>query len=114
MVEVIFTYEFESWWNDLTAEQQEDVAVVVDILEVQGVTLGYPHSSAIKDSRFPLREIRVQSAGRPIRVFYAFDPRQRAALLIGGDKTGQDRFYEEMIPKAEAIWKEYIWELEQE
>ena len=44
-----------------------------------------------------MRELRVQSGGRPIRVFYAFDPRRMAILLIGGDKTGDDRFYDEHL-----------------
>jgi hypothetical protein len=35
------------------------------------------------------------SEGRPIRVFYAFDPRRTAVLLMGGDKTGDGRFYEQ-------------------
>ena len=30
-----------------------------------------------------MRELRVQSGGRPLRVFYAFDPRRSAILLIG-------------------------------
>ncbi len=114
MVEVVFTAEFQGWWDDLTTEEQKNVAVVVDILEIQGVTLGYPHSSAIKGSRLALRELRIQSGGRPLRVFYAFDPRRQAALLIAGDKTGHDRFYEEMIPKANGIWEKYLKGLEQE
>jgi hypothetical protein len=50
-----------------------------------------------------MRELRVQSSGEPLRGFYAFDPRRTAILLIGGDKTGDDRFYETMIPIAEVI-----------
>ena len=52
----------------------------------------------------------LQYQGRPYRVFYAFDPKRQAVLLIGGDKTGRDRFYEEMIPQAESIWREYLEE----
>jgi hypothetical protein len=58
-----------------------------------------------------LRELVVQSKGRPLRVFYAFDPARNAVLLIGGDKTANARFYEEYVPKAEAIWAEYLREL---
>jgi hypothetical protein len=54
---------------------------------------------------------RVQSGGRPLRIFYAFDPRRTAILLIGGDKTGRDRFYEEFVPKADALYDAYIEEL---
>jgi DNA-binding transcriptional regulator YiaG len=35
-----------------------------------------------------MRELRIQHAGRPYRVLYAFDPRRAAILLLGGDKTG--------------------------
>jgi len=45
-------------------------------------------------------------------VFYIFDPERQAVLLIGGDKAGRDRFYEEMIPKAEKIYAAYREETE--
>jgi hypothetical protein len=61
-----------------------------------------------------MRELRVQSGGRPVRVFYAFDPRRSAILLIGGDKTGDKRFYETMIPVADRLYDEYIEELKKE
>ena len=56
----------------------------------------------------------MQSAGRPIRVFYAFDPRRSAILLIGGDKTRDNRFYERMIPVADALYDDYINEIRKE
>jgi hypothetical protein len=88
------------------------VARVVDMLEIQGPTLPFPYSSAIKGAKFALRELRVQSRARPIRVFYAFDPVRQAVLLLGGDKTGNDRFYETMIPRAERILTRYLQERE--
>ena len=61
-----------------------------------------------------MRELRVQSGGRPLRVFYAFDPRRSAILLIGGDKTGDDRFYERMVPIADQLYDVYIAEIRKE
>lgn len=61
-----------------------------------------------------MRELRVQSRGNPLRVFYAFDPRRTAILLIGGDKTGNDRFYETYVPLADALYDAYLQELEAE
>lgn len=110
MAEVIVTDEFETWWDDLGEDEQEDVAVVIRLLIDRGVALGFPHSSAIKGSRHALRELRVQSSGRPIRVFYAFDPWRQAVLLIGGDKTGKDRFYDEMVPWADTLFDGYLAE----
>jgi hypothetical protein len=61
-----------------------------------------------------MRELRVQSGGRPLRVFYAFDPRRSAILLIGGDKTGDDRFYQRMVPIADQLYDLYIAEIRRE
>jgi hypothetical protein len=55
-----------------------------------------------------MRELRVQVGGRPIRVFYAFDPRRVAILLIGGDKTGRDDFYTRLIPVADRLYGEHL------
>jgi hypothetical protein len=49
-----------------------------------------------------------------LRVFYAFDPRRSAILLIGGDKTGDARFYERMIPVADELYDVYLQELKEE
>jgi hypothetical protein len=35
-------------------------------------------------------------------------------LLIGGDKTGDDRFYETMVPKADKIYDNYLKEIQKE
>lgn len=61
-----------------------------------------------------MKELRTQSQGRPLRTFYAFDPRRCAILLIGGDKTGDNRFYEKMIPLADRLYDEYLKELKKE
>ncbi len=59
-----------------------------------------------------MRELRVQSGGRPLRIFYAFDPRRSPILLIG--ETGDDRFYQRMIPIADALYDVYIEEIRKE
>ena len=46
-----------------------------------------------------------------LRIVYAFDPQRQAVLILGGDKTGDSRFYRWAIPKAEAIWERYLQEL---
>ena len=107
--EVEYTDEFADWWGSLTGSEQEDLASYVQRLEARGPNLPFPHSSGINGSRNDhMRELRVQSHGDPFRVFYAFDPRRSAILLIGGDKTGNDRFYEEMIPVADDLYDQHI------
>jgi hypothetical protein len=58
-----------------------------------------------------MRELRIQHEGRPYRVLYAFDPLRLALLLIGGDKTGDGRWYEKAIPQADVIYSEHLKEL---
>lgn len=115
MWEVEGTDEFAEWWHGLTERQRGSVRHVVDLLVREGPTLGYPYSSEIKGSRHShMRELRAQSGGRPLRVFYAFDPRRSAILLIGGDKTGDSRFYRRYVPIADDLYDEYIEELRRE
>ncbi|MCF8040385.1 MAG: type II toxin-antitoxin system RelE/ParE family toxin [Desulfohalobiaceae bacterium] len=77
-----------------------------------GPTLGYPHSSKIHGSRHShMRELRSQHEGRPLRTLYAFDPRRTAILLIGGDKSGDDRWYETYVPIADRLYDEHLEEI---
>jgi hypothetical protein len=55
-----------------------------------------------------MRELKVQHAGRPYRILYAFDPRRVGILLIGGDKTGRDRWYEEVVPVADELYRMHL------
>lgn len=113
--DVEFTDEFETWWNGLTAEQQESVAYYVGLLEARGVTLDHPYSSKVNQSRHGrMRELRIQHEGRPYRVLYAFDPRRAAILLIGGDKTGNERWYDEYVPVADALYDAHLEALQLE
>jgi hypothetical protein len=45
---------------------------------------------------------------------FAFDPRRIAILLIGGEKTGDDRFYERMVPLADRLYDEHLETLRRE
>jgi hypothetical protein len=108
--EVIYTDEFGAWFESLSESEQDRVAYSVMLLRERGVALGFPYSSAIKGASFALRELRTQAEGDPLRTLYAFDPDRNAVLLIGGNKAGDDRFYERLIPGAESIWKEYLEE----
>ena len=113
--EVEYTDGFGHWWHGLSEDQQDAVAARVELLMEYGPNLPCPYSSDIRGSRHGvMRELRAQSGGRPIRVFYAFDPRRTSILLIGGGKTGNDRFYEEYVPVADDLYDEHLDELRKE
>lgn len=110
-----YTDEFGVWWESLSVAQQNDSDSVIGVLEAEGPQLGFPYSSGLFGSKHPhMRELRVQSGGHPLRIFYAFDPRRTAILLIGGDKTGNHRFYEDYLPIADRLYDTYLEDLRRE
>lgn len=113
--EVEYTDEFGEWFAALDGEISEEVASVVDFLEERGPHLPFPLSSSVESSRYShMRELRIQYAGRPLRVLYAFDPRRMAILLLGGDKTGDDRWYKVHVPIADRLYAEHLEILREE
>ena len=113
--DVEYTDEFGEWWDSLTDGEQESVRASVKLLEDFGPQIPFPHSSGVRNSRHGnMRELRIQHAGRPYRVLYAFDPRRCAILLIGGEKTGKDRRYEEFVPIADRLYDEHLETLRKE
>ena len=112
-MEVITTDEFRAWYEALDVQANEAVVRSVTLLEERGVALGFPNSSAIEGSKYAIRELRISAGGRPIRVFYAFDPQRDAVLLIGGDTSGDAQFHKRMVPRADGIWEGYPEEQKQ-
>ena len=113
--EVEFTNEFEAWWTEQTDGTQGAIDAVVQILETLGPQLPHPYSSDVKGSRYgQMRELRVQYKGAPYRILYAFDPRRAVILLIGGNKGGDNRWYETYVPLADKLYAEHLATLERE
>jgi hypothetical protein len=113
--EVEYTDEFGNWWESLMPNEQESIAAVVMLLEEFGPQLPHPYSSQIKGTeRHALRELRIQHGGDPYRVVYAFDPRRMAILLLGGNKVGDDRWYQVHVPRAERLYDEHLAQLREE
>ncbi len=113
MWEVEYTDSFGVWWDELTEGQQVAITAVVGLLEERGPALTRPFADSIKGSRHPnMRELRVQHAGAPLRLLYAFDPRRVAILLVGGDKSGDNRWYDIFVPIADTLYDEHLREIE--
>jgi len=113
--EVEVTDEWLAWFDELTAGEQEELAAGIGLLEAKGPHLPFPYSSSVSLSRHShMRELRTQVHGRPFRTLYAFDPRRVAILLIAGDKTGDDRWYEVFVPRADDLYDEHLESLEKE
>jgi hypothetical protein len=86
------------WWD--SPEGYPTIGNVIDTLK----------ASAFKN----LKELRIQYQGEPWRILFAFDPKRQAILLVGGNKTGNDRWYQKNIPIAEERYSRYLETLEEE
>ncbi len=101
--------EFATWLRGQTARVREEILTSAELLRAFGPQLGRPHVDRIEGSTFPnMKELRVQIGGDPWRIFFAFDPKRSAILLVGGDKTGDKRFYETNIPVADARYERHL------
>jgi hypothetical protein len=112
---VEYTDEFEQWWNELSEAEQEEVNAKVELLQERGSVLPRPHSDVIVTSRHSnMKELRGSVDGKQLRVLYAFDPRRTAILLIGGDKHGNPRWYEQFVPIADDLFDQHLQQLKTE
>jgi len=109
------TDEFESWWMTLNEAERISITSVVELLEERGPALPRPYADTMsKHSRHPnMKELRVQHAGNPYRILFAFDPRQAAILLLGGVKAGKG-WTRKTVARADKIYDQYLKELKKE
>jgi hypothetical protein len=113
--DVEVTDKFEIWWNGLGEQEQVKIDASVRLLQEFGATLDHPHTSSVSQSKHSrMRELRIQIEGRPYRVLYAFDPRRVAILLLGGEKTGDDRWYQVNVPIADRLYESHVAGLKKE
>ncbi|MEY8185295.1 type II toxin-antitoxin system RelE/ParE family toxin [Serratia marcescens] len=110
MWQVVTVERFDDWFLALNNAQQTSILAAIYKLQTFGPQLTRPHADTLyfSDAVRQLKELRVQHRGRPFRVFFAFDPQQQAVLLCGGDKTGDKRFYQRMLPIAAMEFSHYL------
>ena len=83
------------------------------MLKPFGPNLGRPRVDTVKGSVFTnMKELRVQYEGEPWRILFAVDPRRSAILLVGGNKGGDRRWYEEQVRIADRRFRRHLDSLE--
>jgi len=109
MWEIQRTDEIAEWIKLLDGDARTAILKNLIILKEIGPNLGRPYVDTVKLSRHQnMKELRVQNKMRVFRIFFMFDMDRNAILLIGGDKRGDKRFYEKMIPVADVLFDKYI------
>ena len=101
--EAIYCDEFSTWIDSLTEDEADRIFAAIGVLEEVGPNLKRPQVGTIKGSLVRnLKELRVQIAGKPWRILFAYDKRRRPVMLAGGDKSVDARWYDINIPPDEA------------
>ena len=110
------TNTFDEWFDALDDTNRTDILASLIVLQEKGPMLSRPYADTVNGSRHSnMKELRVQSKGEPIRVFFAFDHVRKGILLCGGNKTGNDkRFYDVMIPIADREFTEHLERIKKE
>jgi hypothetical protein len=107
--EVLLHDDFAAWLASLDRDIRVRIVQHFQLLSEFGPTLGRPRVDTVKGSEYPnMKELRVQVGGDPWRVLFAFDPLRRAVLLVGGNKGGNDRWYDENIRIADDRFKGHL------
>ncbi len=109
-----FTDQFRAWFEGLSEEEKASIRASVRVLRERGPALGRPLVDRVEGSAYHnMKELRPVATN--IRILFAFDPRRTAFLLLGGDKTGLwNRWYDDNIPIADALYAEHLHSLEAE
>jgi hypothetical protein len=114
---VLLMPECQHWLDSLPSADRVGILQDAMLLQEFGPHLGRPHVDTMKGSKHPnMKELRSRHAGHQYRTLFAFDPKQRAVLLLGGDKVGQDegRFYKALIKQADALYARHLVQVAKE
>jgi hypothetical protein len=111
--DVLFDEEFDEWLGALDEGLQDEIWIYIELLRRFGPNLGRPRVDTVKGSEFSnMKELRIQHQGNPWRILFAFDPRRSAIALVGGNKRGNRRWYQENLPIADRRFRRHLDSLE--
>lgn len=103
--DVEFHTEFDPEYEALDEAVQDELLAQLKLLETFGPQLGRPRVDTLNGSEHAnMKELRFDAAGGVWRFAFAFDPKRKAIVLCGGDKSGgsEKKFYRHLIGKADA------------
>ena len=109
---LVYLKDFEDWLDSQAEDLQDEVLAHLELLKAIGPVLRRPHADTLKGSKISnLKELRFSHFGAPIRILYVFDPKQHGVIILAGDKSGDKRWYEVNIPKAERLYEQHLRKL---
>lgn len=117
MWEVHFHADFDPEYEELDEAVQDELLAHLKLLETFGPQLGRPRVDTLNGSQHAnMKELRFDASGGVWRFAFAFDPKRRAIVLCGGDKSGgsEKKFYRELIRKADARFNAHVARLKEQ
>lgn len=106
---LIYLAEFATWLDAQDEELRIRTVAYLDLLQERGPLLSRPHADTLKGSQIAnLKELRFKFEKAPIRILFAFDPKQQAVIILAGNKQGDKRWYDTNIPIAERLFSAYL------
>lgn len=94
---------------------QDAVFSLATVLQTRGPQLGRPYVDTLNGSSFPnMKELRITLPDGEWRVAFAFDPKRKAVLLVGGSKSGvkERKFYQKLIRVADERFAKHLAEMQ--
>lgn len=117
MWSVLYHPDFAGEVRALPEAVRVELLVAVSKLAQLGPFAGRPLADTLKGSKYQnMKELRFEAKGGVWRVAFAFDPRRKGILLVGGNKTGvsSGRFYAGLLKAAEARYSEHLKSLNED
>ncbi|HEX7730336.1 MAG TPA: type II toxin-antitoxin system RelE/ParE family toxin [Terracidiphilus sp.] len=108
---VDFDQEFAIEVRGFSKVVQDSLFALLIKLRHFGPQLGRPDVDTLNGSQYPnMKELRFNVSAEVWRVAFAFDPKRKAILLIGGSKSGvsQKRFYKGLIRLADERFERHL------
>ncbi len=106
---LLYLAEYTNWLDDQEEGLQDEALAHLEVLKQFGPTLGRPLVDTLYDSKMKnLKELRFGYKGAPIRILFAFDPRQQGVVILGGGKSDNKRWYQINIPIAEKLFAAHV------
>lgn len=113
MWEIETTDIFDEWYDALDSSDRGNVLASLLLLQTRGPMLPRPYADSVYGSRHNnMKELRIQSKGKPLRAFFAFDPERRGVILCAGDKAKDSKgFYQKMMGIADKEFDKHLIKL---
>jgi hypothetical protein len=106
---LIYLEEFAAWLDAQDKSLRLRTLAHLEYLKESGPLLRRPYADTLKGSRIAnLKELRFKFENAPIRILFAFDPKQQAVIILAGNKQGDKRWYTTNIPIAEKLFNEHL------